>query len=60
MEQSVSVSPTASVKPLKQASLDLHTSFQPNLIKGLKGPNWEGHEHANRTKIHAREQRLEQ
>lgn len=40
--------------------LNLHTNFQANTTEGIKKPNWEGQEHAKRTKIHTDEQRLEQ
>lgn len=44
-----------------QASLDLHTNFQPNKTEGrMEEPHWEDHKHANRTRIHADKQRPEQ
>lgn len=55
---SVTVNPTASMKSSKL--LNLHTSLQPNVTEGAKGPPWGGQEHANRTQTHAGRQRLVQ
>lgn len=55
---SVTVNPTASMKSSKL--LNLHTSLQTNVTEGVKGPHWEGQEHANRTQMHADRQRLAQ